>query len=402
MATVTAFSSSSPRPPKSCCYCSDSAANRRVIIFLTKKEMIDHLLSLLVQLGYLAIVFLCPILSALLKTPRLGLALQLDGGRPLCLALGIPADAAIGTWRGQRCHSQAPSSRERSSSHSAMLVLLVVLFAGAATCLEVEPPSITDDHRYISYSVRPSGNQSTIVCNYTLGEGQAVSGVLWQILKEEVSAGTFEWKPNAPATATGLLKDKVNLERDDSDLELTTLTYELSANYSCTVTADDGRTASARDEILIIDTTSRHVYHGTNMNEGKCRLEVDIKYYPVFPQPTVGAGLYSDSLGGFYEEIANWARVVHANGSVGFSCHYEFQVNENTPADAYFTSSLGVTKSDGTYIACQISSVLQERQHFGEPDRQLQHRHVDMLRRALLALRRAGEDPLVPSTSDSD
>ncbi|MDK2413690.1 hypothetical protein QHH03_31850, partial [Aphanizomenon sp. 202] len=79
------------------------------------------------------------------------------------------------------------------------------------------------------------------------------SGVLWEILKEEVAAGTFEWKPNANATATGLLKDKVNLERDDSDLELTALTYDLSANYSCTVTADDGTTASAKDEILIID-----------------------------------------------------------------------------------------------------------------------------------------------------
>lgn len=53
-------------------------------------------------------------------------------------------------------------------------------------------------------------------------------------------------------TATGLLKDKVNLERDDSDLELTTLTYDLSANYSCTVIASDGSSASAKDEILII------------------------------------------------------------------------------------------------------------------------------------------------------
>ncbi|XP_047476970.1 uncharacterized protein LOC125030753 [Penaeus chinensis] len=232
-----------------------------------------------------------------------------------------------------------------------MWVLLMVFFAGAATCLEVEPPSIMDDLRYISYDIRPSENKSTIVCNYTLGDGQAVSAVLWEILKEEGSAGTFEWKPNAPATATGLLKDKVNLERDDSDLELTTLTYELSANYSCTVTADDGRKASAKDEILIIDTTRRHVYQGTYRNDTKCRVEVDVKYYPVFPQPTVSAGLYSDSLGGFYEKITNWDRVYHANGSVGFSIYYGFQINENTPVDAYFTSSLGVTKSDGTYIS---------------------------------------------------
>lgn len=58
-------------------------------------------------------------------------------------------------------------------------------------------------------------------------------------------------------TATGLLKDKVNLERDDSDLELTALTYDLSANYSCTVTADDGTKASARDEILIVGESSQ-------------------------------------------------------------------------------------------------------------------------------------------------
>ncbi|XP_069970474.1 uncharacterized protein [Penaeus vannamei] len=231
-----------------------------------------------------------------------------------------------------------------------MLGFLIVLFAGAAT-LELERPSIIDNLRYISFSLQPSENQSVIVCNYTLDEGQAVSGVLWEILKEEVAAGTFEWKPNANATATGLLKDKVNLERDDSDLELTALTYDLSANYSCTVTADDGTTASARDEILIVDTTSRHVYHGSYANEAKCTLDVDIKYYPVFPPPTVSAGLFSNSLGGFFEEITNWVRVLHANGSVGYSCDYGFQIDENTPADAYFTSSVGVTKSDGTYIS---------------------------------------------------
>ncbi|XP_063597956.1 uncharacterized protein LOC134774568 isoform X3 [Penaeus indicus] len=145
----------------------------------------------------------------------------------------------------------------RTPPEAAMLPLLLALLAGSVAGLDVKPLAIVDDRRYISFGLGPSENNSVLLCAYTLDEGQAVSGVLWEILKEEVSAGTFEWKPNAPAIATGLLKDKVNLERDDSDLELTTLTYELSANYSCTVTADDGTTASARDEILIIGKSGK-------------------------------------------------------------------------------------------------------------------------------------------------
>lgn len=53
---------------------------------------------------------------------------------------------------------------------------------------------------FIHYDLSPSEDDSDLLCACTLDEGQAVSGVLWEILKEEVAAGTFEWKPNANAT----------------------------------------------------------------------------------------------------------------------------------------------------------------------------------------------------------
>ncbi|XP_063611909.1 uncharacterized protein LOC134785488 [Penaeus indicus] len=238
-----------------------------------------------------------------------------------------------------------------------MLALLMALLAGAAVALEVAPLTIIGNNLFIHYDFGPSENNSVLLCAYTLDEGQAVSGVLWQILKEEVSAGTFEWKPNAPATATGLLKDKVNLERDDSDLELTTLTYELSANYSCTVTADDDRTASARDEILIVDPTSSQVYVNVDDSEAACTVRASVSYYPEFPEPTVAAGLFSEDLGEYSETVSNWTAVRHANGSVAFSFGDRvFKVGADTPPDARFQSEIGVTKSDGTYLGQSIVS----------------------------------------------
>ncbi|XP_037774673.1 uncharacterized protein LOC119571443 [Penaeus monodon] len=218
-----------------------------------------------------------------------------------------------------------------------MLSLLLALLAGSVAALKVKPLAIVDDQQYISYGLGPSETNSVLLCNYTLGEGQEVSGVLWEILKDESSAGTFEWKPNAPATATGLLKDKVNLERDDSDLELTTLTYELSANYSCTVTADDGTTASAKDEILIIDTTSNHIYETIFPSEATCSIRISVRYFPVFPEPTVIAGLYSESLGKYFREVDAWVADRHPNGSVAYSfSDYVTEVNQSVPDDAIF------------------------------------------------------------------
>ncbi|XP_063610746.1 uncharacterized protein LOC134784585 [Penaeus indicus] len=238
-----------------------------------------------------------------------------------------------------------------------MLSLLLALLLGSVAGLEMKPLAIVNNRQYISYGLGPSENNTVLLCAYTLGEGQAVSGVLWEILKEEVSAGTFEWKPNAPATATGLLKNKVNLERDDSDLELTTLTYELSANYSCTVTADDGKTASARDEILIIDTTSNHIYETFLPSEATCSLNVSVRYFPVFPEPTVIAGLYSESLGKYFRKVNAWVANRHSNGSVAYSfSNYVIKVDPSVPDDAVFRCDLGVTKANGTVISQSVAT----------------------------------------------
>ncbi|XP_047476971.1 uncharacterized protein LOC125030754 [Penaeus chinensis] len=236
-----------------------------------------------------------------------------------------------------------------------MLSLLLALLVGSVAGLEVKPLAIVGNRRYISYGTGPSEKNSVLLCAYTLGEGQAVSRVLWEILKEEGSAGTFEWKPNAPATATGLLKDKVNLERDDSDLELTTLTYELSANYSCTVTADDGRKASAKDEILIIDTTSNNIYESFFPSEATCSINTSVSYFPVFPEPTVIAGLYSESLGKYFGEVDAWVAARHPNGSVAYSySNYVIKVDQSTPDDANFRCELGVRKANGTVISQSV------------------------------------------------
>ncbi|XP_063597955.1 uncharacterized protein LOC134774568 isoform X2 [Penaeus indicus] len=210
----------------------------------------------------------------------------------------------------------------RTPPEAAMLPLLLALLAGSVAGLDVKPLAIVDDRRYISFGLGPSENNSVLLCAYTLDEGQAVSGVLWEILKEEVSAGTFEWKPNAPAIATGLLKDKVNLERDDSDLELTTLTYELSANYSCTVTADDGTTASARDEILIIATTStRYSYR---------RRRHAASTSPSGTSPCSRSRPSSPA------------------------CTRRASVDLSAPDDAIFRCELGVTKANGTVISQSV------------------------------------------------
>lgn len=81
-----------------------------------------------------------------------------------------------------------------------LFLSLRALPEGSVAALKVKPLAIVDDQQYISYGLGPSETNSVLLCNYTLGEGQEVSGVLWEILKDESSAGTFEWKPNAPAT----------------------------------------------------------------------------------------------------------------------------------------------------------------------------------------------------------
>lgn len=55
------------------------------------------------------------------------------------------------------------------------------------------------------------------------------------------------------ASASGLLVDVVNLNRDDGALELTELRYDLSGNYSCRVELSNGEAESAAPwEVLIV------------------------------------------------------------------------------------------------------------------------------------------------------
>lgn len=42
------------------------------------------------------------------------------------------------------------------------------------------------------------------------------------------------------------------MTRPDSDLELTSLKYNMAANYSCVVSLTDGTKGTAEDEVLIV------------------------------------------------------------------------------------------------------------------------------------------------------
>ncbi|XP_042887899.1 uncharacterized protein LOC122263512 [Penaeus japonicus] len=277
-----------------------------------------------------------------------------SGQFPPCISVGVP-----------HCSEQLRTTVIVATPRQAkMLSLLIALLAGSVAGLEVGPVSIVENNTYISYGLGPSENNSVIVCTYTLDAGQAVSKVLWEILKDEAPAGTFEWTPNSPGTATGLLENKVNLDRDDSDLELTSLAYDLSANYSCTVTTKDGSAASAKEEVLIIDTTSNHIYEEFLPSEKTCSIRVSVRYFPVFPEPTVAAGMYSEKLEQYITKVDNWVAKRHPNGSVGYSfTNYTVQIDESIPDEANFRTQLGVTKSDGTYISQSRTTAFHHFQH---------------------------------------
>jgi len=234
------------------------------------------------------------------------------------------------------------------------VLLCACVLSGYVASLKVGPVTLRGTQKYINAGSRPSANVSRIYCHYTLDDDQEVSSVLWEILKEEHTAGTYEWSldqdGNVTRTVTGLLEGSVYLHRDDGDLQLTEIRYDLGANYTCTVTTTDGTNGSAREEVLVVDTITSSIDVKMYDYEANCSVIFSEKYYPVFPDPTVIGGLYSPSLDQ-YHELIDWDAIHHQGGTVEyFTKDHVFKIDRDTPVDVMIKSSIGITKANGSYI----------------------------------------------------
>ncbi|KAG7177952.1 hypothetical protein Hamer_G021902 [Homarus americanus] len=235
-----------------------------------------------------------------------------------------------------------------------MLLLTVI---GVSAGMEIGPVRLAHNKRYISYLLGPSPENSLLECPYLLDEdkNEELRKITWNLWKGEKKVGAYEWFPEEDGIATGLLEGVVNMARDDGGLELTKLRYDLGGYYSCSGTLTNGEVYEAESwEVLVIDITSALTVSDHRADIKKCEFVTSVDIYAVFPEPTVHSGMYASSLGGFYDEVTalQWHKVKNENGSVSNSYHnVAFKINEDTPDDASHLVSIGVTKSDGNYIA---------------------------------------------------
>lgn len=203
---------------------------------------------------------------------------------------------------------------------------------------------------YMSYEEGPSPTNSVVRCPVQLEEGQEVATVVWRVQKRGRRLGSFKWKASGPKTAYGLLRGKVNLDRQDSDLELTSLKYNMAGNYSCSVSLTDGKKGAADDEVLIVDTTGNEHSIDVQEDEQACTLTVTESTY-AYPEPTIRSGMYSDQVGGFYQTFNNWEVVKHKNGSATYSFRdHKIYVDSNTPSDATYRTEVSVMKANGDLV----------------------------------------------------
>nr|XP_045616099.1 uncharacterized protein LOC123769158 [Procambarus clarkii] len=225
---------------------------------------------------------------------------------------------------------------------------------GVTAGVQVGPIHLIQNYTYITYGM-PSPEYSVIQCPYTLQEDETVDFISWALWSGEDAVGTYVWSPVELGKSNGSLSGVVNVSREDGDLEFTDLRYDLGGFYSCSVTTTTGETAdSEKWEVLIIDTTSNTMSQGfENIIGSPCTLDTSARLYAVFPEPTPHAGLYSETSGGFYDEVTDsqWDKVIYPNTSVAYSfSNVLFQFDEDTPYDVEFALTYGVTKTDGSLI----------------------------------------------------
>ncbi|XP_071536798.1 uncharacterized protein [Panulirus ornatus] len=231
--------------------------------------------------------------------------------------------------------------------------LLFLAIFGVVAGLKVGPVHLANNQSYISYV--SSDVHSRLICPYELSEGEDLNKVSWYLWDGDERVGTYEWFPSLDSTAEGLLEGAVNMSRDDGQLELTQLRYDLGGFYSCAVSLTDGqRKEGEKWEVLIIDITSASSYSSGKENLTTCTYYESFRSYPVYPPPTVHSGMYSKQLDWFYDEVTprEWQKSVYHNKSTAYSyTDRAFKIDANTPDDAVLLTTIGVTKTDGSYIA---------------------------------------------------
>ncbi|XP_063612130.1 uncharacterized protein LOC134785675 [Penaeus indicus] len=232
-----------------------------------------------------------------------------------------------------------------------------LLILGLSTGLMVGPVRLAHRKRYISYQEGPSPDNSLLECHHKLEDDEELQEVFWYLYKGEERVGDFRWSPEGGGAATGLLEDHVSLDRTDGNLELTKLAYDLGGKYSCGVATTDGQVSeTAAWEVLIIHKTSNRIDNELSGDIATCTIRSSMTVYAVYPEPTVHSGLYSAERGGFFDQVTplEWHKTVYDNQSVAYSYHEKiFQVDEDTPLDTVFLTTIGVTKSDNNYISLE-------------------------------------------------
>lgn len=241
------------------------------------------------------------------------------------------------------------------------------------SALRVGPVRLAHNNRFINYTKGASPDNSLLECVHHLEEGEQLAKVSWKLWDEDTVVGTFTWHSEDPdaAEATGKLSGMVALERDDGNLELSHLSYDLSGEYSCAVTLTDDKTVeTAKWEVLVVESVSHlSILHHSHSG---CTYSTNYSTLAMFPEPTVRAGLYSESLGGFYKEMpqAQWHVKRFDNGSFIYSYdHISFELDSDTPIDVSFYVTVGVMKDDRNYIP--ISSAMDKHiilHHLGCPE----------------------------------
>ncbi|XP_066971565.1 uncharacterized protein [Macrobrachium rosenbergii] len=233
------------------------------------------------------------------------------------------------------------------------LLHLLILIVGLTWGIKVGPVRLSSREEYITYSVGPTEKKSVIECPVVLDGQETLKDVSWVFSDGDNPIGKYFWTKDSGGKAEGRLKDVVRLDREDGGIELLELRYNLSGFYSCSATTDEGNSDEAAPwEVLIIDFNSKSPT-ASLYGKGDCDFESSFKISAFYPQPTIHSGLYSESLGGFFEEVAsiNWYKQEFQNGSYSYSHqNVVFTIKEETPHDVYFLNSVGVSKKDGTYI----------------------------------------------------
>ncbi|XP_042870325.1 uncharacterized protein LOC122252115 [Penaeus japonicus] len=271
----------------------------------------------------------------------------------------------IGTAKSLIIHSDSDSEsvssfvclEEESDAMIFVRFAYFLLFLGLSAGLLVGPVRLAHRKRYISYQEGPSPDNSLLECPYTLEGEEELQEVFWNLYKGEDIVGDFRWSPESGGAATGLLEDHVSLDRADGNLELTTLAYGLSGKYSCGVSTTDGKASeTATWEVLVIHQTSNRIDNELSGDLETCTIRSSLTVYAVYPEPTVHSGLYSAERGGFFDQVTplEWHKIHYDNHSVAYTYQEKtFKVDEDTPFDTVFLTTVGVTKSDNNYISLE-------------------------------------------------